>query len=103
MRSAICPFLPDEAPMARHERRLKTAVDYEAIVRAWLFERGGTLRINNGTHHWQIRIGGMLIEWWPSSGKCVKDQRWNKSAKLHDYHQLLRKIEKWLAMKGCEA
>lgn len=97
MRSEICPYIPGEEPMERHGRRLRTAVDYEALVRVWAVNHGGTLKVNNGNHHWQLRIGNLFVEWWPSSGKCVRDQKWHKPVKLHDAYQLMRQVDKWLS------
>jgi hypothetical protein len=100
MRSAICPFIPGEDAKARHARRLDVAVDFEPIVRAWVRERGGTLTVNNGTHHWQIKIGKLMVQWWPSTAKCVRGQNWGRAIKIHDFKQLIVTVEGWLSMKG---
>jgi hypothetical protein len=92
-RSRIVPYRRGEDFRTRHSRRLRTNLEQEADVRRWCEERGLTLRITNGGHHWQITNGVFLAEWWPSSAKLVIGKRWHAGIHCHDYRQALRVIE----------
>jgi len=91
-RSSVVPYKPGEGPSERHYRRLSTNSRFEPIVRKWCERHGFELRITNNDHHWQIRKGSFLAEWWPSSAKLVLNKNWEEGVHCHDYKQALRVI-----------
>jgi len=50
---------------------LARTLDLEAEVTRWAAQRGLTLRVLNGGHHWLLQKPGLTAEWWPSSAKLV--------------------------------
>jgi len=53
----------------------------ESLVRAWVEQRGCSLRVLNDGHHWLIQKPGLMAEWWPSSAKLVLNRDYGR-----DYH-----------------
>lgn len=51
------------------------------------------MAIKNNGHHWQFRVAGHLVEWWPSSAKMVVDTKWKNGKHVHDIKQLMKEIE----------
>ena len=92
-RSREVPYVYGEEPGARHDRRLRAALESESRVRAWCGNAGVDLSITNEGHHWHFRRGGAAADWWPSSAKLVLDQRWAEGIHIHDTHQLLRELK----------
>lgn len=86
---AVCKYRKGESGRARHKRRLQFNVSEfldEAI--AWSDERGIVLSVSNEAHHWRFSRGKTLVEWWPSSAKCVVNLQWNNGIHVHDWIQL---------------
>jgi len=92
-RSRIVPYRRGEHFKTRHARRLDANLEQEAKVQEWCSQRGLTLRITNGGHHWQITNGNFLAEWWLSSAKLVIGKSWLNGIHCHDYKQTLDTIE----------
>jgi len=92
-RSRIVPFRQGEHFKERHARRLDANLEQAAKVRQWCHQRGLTLRITNGGHHWQIPNGNFLAEWCPSSARLVIGKSWLHGIHCHDYKQTLDVIE----------
>lgn len=89
-RSAIAPFKPGEAPESRHARRKKTNLDQgPAIVAAWASRVGVRFRITNDGHHWQFRYADLSVDWWPSTAKLVRNQRFPEGVHVYDYEQAM--------------
>lgn len=74
--------------MTRHDRRKSRAMADLKKFEKWCRERGIVLRINNSGHHWQVYFGAGVIEWWPSSAKCVVNKKWTSGVHVHDAYQL---------------
>jgi hypothetical protein len=90
-RSEIVPFVPGEDPKHRHYRRLRANLGSEENVRAWCTKRGISLSVHNDGHHWVFSIpGGGVVEWWPSSAKCVANRDYKSGVHVHDWQQLRR-------------
>ena len=99
-KSRLVPYRHGEDFRTRHARRLSANIEQEAAVRRWCQQRGLTLRITNGGHHWQITGGAFLAEWWPSSAKLVIGKRWHAGIHCHDYKQALKVIEGFYGRQG---
>ena len=89
-RSKLIRYRPGESWQQRHDRRLKLSAEGRDAFQQWCEQRGIQFRCTNGDHHWQMRRGAKLTEWWPSSAKCVVDQQWDKGVHVHDCEQLQR-------------
>jgi len=99
-KSGIVPYRRGEDFRTRHARRLTANLEQEATVRRWCQQRGLTLRIKNGGHHWQITGRAFLAEWWPSSAKLLIGKRWHEGVHCHDHKQALRVIEDFYERQG---
>jgi hypothetical protein len=97
--SEVCPFIPGEDASERHERRMMTALEMDAIVHADLAERDPDLVLKIcSPGHWQIRDGKKIVaQWWPQSGRFVPGEQYHKARKCHDVHQMLAALGKVLA------
>ena len=93
-RSSVVPYKRGENGSDRHSRRLNTNSRYETAVRQWCVEHGFEVCITNHHHHWQMRKGTFLAEWWPSSAKLVCNKKWREGIHCHDYQQALKVIER---------
>lgn len=92
--SKIAPFIPMEGASQRHERRLIVNLDARAEVKKWCEANGWQLTIKNDGHHWQMKKDNVLVEWWPSSAKLVKDKQWAKGVHCHDWQKLVKYLGK---------
>jgi len=93
-KSAIAPFIQDEDPRDRHERRKNTNLSYADDLKQWCHLFGWKFEIKNDGHHWIFRKNNTLIEWWPSSAKLVKNKQWKKGVHCHDYLKVIAFLEK---------
>ncbi len=91
-RSSVVPYKVGEGARRRHYRRLHANLGYETAVQKWCAEHGFAMRITNEGHHWQLRKGQFVAEWWPSSAKLVLNKAWQRGIHCHDYKQALRAI-----------
>ncbi len=74
----------------RHAKRLAFNVEnYKDSAIIWSAERGVLLTITNGNHHWKFERDGLIVEWWPSSAKCVIGKQWRNGIHTHDWTQLV--------------
>lgn len=73
--------MPDDYKRLRRERRMERTAHSEARIRNWAGQRGWSLKILNGGHHWLFQKPGSLAEWWPSSAKLALNRDY-----LRDYH-----------------
>lgn len=87
-RSHVAPFVPGEGPRERHERRKDTNLTYVDELKRWCDTHGWQFEVKNDHHHWIFRKEGTKVEWWPSTAKLVKNQKWTKAYHCHDYLQL---------------
>lgn len=85
--ATLIRYIPGEAPINRHARRLALNLSGEAEVRGWSDENGLTLRIKNQGHHWIFERLGFFAEWWPSSAKLVIGKRYREGVHVHDWKQ----------------
>lgn len=74
---------------------MSTAVDDADRLRERLAESGGTVRLLNGGAHWHIKVHGSLVQWWPESGRLVRDAKWGAVLKAHDVDQVAGYISQW--------
>lgn len=92
-RSALVPFDPNETPQQRHARRLREAVAAKRFIEDWCILQDVTLSVSNDNHHWRFQRAGQkrpLVEWWPSSAKCVVSKQWYRGTHCHDHLQLVQ-------------
>jgi len=99
-RSKIVPYVQGENPSDRHARRLEANVSVAEGIYKICEASGVTMRIMNGGHHWQFRgkdSNGQPwnVDWWPSSAKLVRNERWERGIHVHDYEQVMRLLRKW--------
>jgi len=48
------------------------------------------MKTSNSKEHWQVKVKGYYVQWWPSSGKAVLDSDWNGSRDdVHGLDQLI--------------
>lgn len=81
----------------RHARRLEVNLENRKVLENWCRSNRWTFEIKNNGHHWMFRKTGVLVEWWPSSAKLVRDKQWTNGVHIHDYLQVrnfLRQIER---------
>lgn len=97
--SDVCPFIPGEDGGERHERRMRTALEMQQVVRDDLAERDPDLVLKIcSPGHWQIRDGKkILAQWWPQSGRYVPGEQWHRARKCHDVYQMLAELGRTLA------
>lgn len=76
----------------RHRERLRIAYScrHDAMLR--VKEMGLVLAVNE--QHWRVYFpdstgSSPLVEWWPSTAKCVIFQRWGKGLHVHNAGQFL--------------
>jgi len=103
-RSKRIPYKAGESYRERHERRKKQNLHEEHNLRVWCEGLGVILNIHNEGHHWQFHLPSRrLVEWWPSSAKCVVDKRWSNEWHCHDTHQVKQIVANEVAKDGeCE-
>lgn len=83
-------FKPGESYRKRHARRLQANVTVFADeAMAWSDKHSVSMRISNGNHHWIFSQGSTLVEWWPSSAKCVINKNWKSGIHVHEWPQLV--------------
>lgn len=99
-RSKVCGYVVGESAADRHARRLATALANDAGLKAWLEKNGWSLAISNEGHHWRMVKGGTVVEWWPSSAKCVVNQNWRGGVHCHDGSQVVVVLERLSNRKG---
>lgn len=93
-RSKLVPFIPGEAASDRHGRRLVFNLRREHLVKDWATKCGINLWISNRGHHWRFKKGKAIAEWWPSSARLVRQQKYDNPLHVHDYHQAIASITK---------
>lgn len=85
----VVKFKPGEDPMDRHRRRLETNSElFLDDAKKWAEENGVRFSVTNGTHHWSFYRDQFIVEWRPSSAKCVINKRWEKGIHVHEWPQL---------------
>lgn len=94
-RSTRAPFVRGESWDERHARRKTTAEADRDRLLAWTAARGGEVALRNDGAHWHIRVFGSLIQWWPESGRVVRDALWRAPGKAHDVDQVIELVERW--------
>ena len=100
-RSRRIPYKAHESYRERHERRKKENLHEEHNLRVWCEARNIILTIYNEGHHWQFHLASRrLVEWWPSSAKCVVDKRWGSGYHCHDVHQVKQVISREVEKDG---
>lgn len=91
--ATLIKYIPGEAAMNRHARRLSLNLSGEQAMRDWAIEKELALRIQNKGHHWLFERQGFIAEWWPSSAKLVIGRRYQSGVHVHDYLQAQKIIE----------
>jgi hypothetical protein len=95
-RSDRVPFRHGEGARRRHARRLNTNLQSQEEMGEWCKLFDIALTITNEGHHWQLKLGDKIAEWWPSSAKLVFDKTWAEGVHVHDVDQLKEQLmEKW--------
>lgn len=107
-RSSIVPFRPNEDAADRHWRRMSSAMEHRGELALCCKEMGLTLVISNGGHHWRILDSETtIVQWWPSSAKCVVGStvngrlprsNWKNGIHVHDWKQLTKIIMDYKAV-----
>jgi hypothetical protein len=95
--SKLTSHLVNEQFRQRHSGRLGIAHDNREWLAASVSALG--LVLINNEQHWRVyfneaRDHSPLVEWWPSTAKCVIFQRWGRGIHVHDVEQLLTVIQK---------
>lgn len=86
---AASRFIEGEGWRERHSRRLSFNLEkFQGEAEGWAKNRGISLKITNGGHHWHFQRSGKIVEWWPSSAKCVVQKKWRNGIHVHDWGQL---------------
>lgn len=106
-KSEFCKRRRREPWKKRHARRYGTANAEESmsVIREWCEHNGCELHVRNNGHHWIINPDGWpirdgagnpvhLIQWWPSTAKCVIACRWTEGVHLHGVDQLIAEVER---------
>lgn len=89
-RSEAVPYKRGESASARHDRRLGAALDSSERMRQWCGEQGVAFDIKNEGHHWIMKKGDRVAEWWPSSAKLVLGRKYGSGIHTHDVEQAIR-------------
>lgn len=82
-----------EHPKDRHERRLQVNKEHADILRNYCQSNGWRFAIKNEGHHWQIRRGNLILDWYPATAKFVVNQQWEKGIHVHDITQIKSYLE----------
>lgn len=93
-KSSIAPFDPDEDWRDRHARRKNVNLSYADELKQWCRLYAWKFEIKNDGHHWIFQKGNILVEWWPSSAKLVKNKEWTKGIHCHDYTKVIDFLSK---------
>ena len=59
----------------------------EAAVE-WCAEMLVVLTIRNDGQHWLFTSGDNLVEWWPSTSKCVINKRWKSPRQVANWSKV---------------
>jgi len=81
-------YRPGESWRDRHARRKSFNSKFVEAARDWAKSRGVFLSITNDEHHWKFARGKASVQWWPSTAKCVVNERWRSGIHVHDWRQL---------------
>jgi hypothetical protein len=90
--SKIAPYVEGESGQARHNRRKKTANDLEDKLRAFAKQNAFEFKVTNNGHHFTLKKGKFIAEWWPSTAKLVINKRWSQGIHCYDYKQMIKMI-----------
>lgn len=64
---------------------------------------GMTLRILNKREHWQFTKDGLLVEWWPSSGRVAVNKHWKRRWFARGVEEVRKLLGQAQAMAGEKA
>lgn len=64
---------------------------------------GMTLRILNKREHWQFTKDGLLVEWWPSSGRVAVNKNWKRRWFARGVEEVRKLLGQAQAMAGEKA
>lgn len=95
--SPVTKHLVNEEFDVRHRERLRLAHSCREEVRASIESLGLVFKQND--QHWRVYFPDVqgrspLIEWWPSTAKCVVFQRWGSGIHVHDARQFVEIVKK---------
>lgn len=85
--SKLVPFIRDEEPRARHNRRLAYNLALFDEAGGWCQEHGITLELKNEGQHWRFRYRETVIDWWPSTAKLLINRDWENGYHIYDWLQ----------------
>lgn len=88
------PFIAGETAGQRHDRRGKRAKEDYASAAVLLEGHGWNVRLVDYGSHWIITRDRSVVEWWPSTAKCVINKKWKSGIHVHDTLQLIKVIER---------
>jgi hypothetical protein len=71
----------------------------EAQVRAWVEQRGCSLRVLNAGHHWLLQKLGFMAEWWPSSAKLVVNREYHRDQHAPHWADVVAVLQNVLALE----
>lgn len=97
----VMKYIQGEGGKSRHARRLQTNVaQFAEAAREWAEANSIHCRITNGNHHWKFMRESKVVEWWPSSAKCVIGKQWKKGIHVHEWPQLLIILKREFKIEG---
>lgn len=84
----VVKFKKGEHPKIRHGRRLNENKEQADKLRNYCRSNGWGFDIKNEGHHWQMRRGDIIIDWFPATAKFIVNQQWTKGIHVHDITQV---------------
>ena len=93
-KSNIAPYIKDETWRARHDRRKNINMSFSKNLSDWCNQNNWKFEIKNNGHHWIFKKNNILVEWWPSSAKLVKNKKWGEGLHCHDYLKIIEYLKR---------
>ena len=88
LKADSCKFQQGEDAKVRHDRRLQTNLANEENLRNYCKSNGFKFSIHNEGHHWQIRFGKTVLDWYPATAKLIVNKQWKVGIHVHDISQI---------------
>lgn len=99
--SEFCPFIPGESPQARHQRRLKLALDHLDDTRRYCeeFSIGFEIIDLRQGKRFIFRKSNRRIDWFPFTGEMTFDEQHYERLNVHDWNQLKFVLYEYMVKK----
>ena len=79
------PPLPKDRGRKKRKRRnhkdCRVCNVQASVLTAYCQQNGITLEVKNDGHHWSMTKGTVLLEWWPNTGRLVRNKEWERAVK----------------------